>query len=818
MRKKFLVPVAATIGVMSLLVPSGFNANPAQSAPAPAPANDQRYASEIVRKGTLPIVDSIATDGSAIAAKATARAAAADAAAAGAPLAIGAVKPWLGLDDIGGFYYRKNFQLKGLNDKTEVWVAVETLPAPTRGTVVGNSTGTQFLDGDCRNNRAEVTEAQAQYLADQFANNMLPKESAAFSVAPPRDGTNAVVPNPPYDPTGNGERTVVLVDNVRDDNFYDLNNTQGLSFIAGFFSTQLNTFFDRNVMTIDGFDWIHRTGANPPNEPVPGNNCTSAPARPFAYEGVFAHEYQHLLHSYTDPDESTWVNEGLSDYAEVITGYVNAEIPIQQIGFESHTQCFLGFLSQLTDANPNPRARSGPENSLTRWEDQSGAEILCDYGAAFTFMQYANSRYGLAFITALHNGKANGLAAVQEALTAVGDIKTKPLDLVHDWSLMVAVDAILSRGAQLKGPYRKADLTSSGIDASINWDTPEAYSSPGAPSNGSDYVRLRSPEGVYYKAKDIESLSFEGATALPAAPLAWTVDANPPGQAGNAALYSGAADSRDESAVTPITVPAAPAALTFNARWNQEDTWDYGFVQISDDGGSTYKTIPCTDTTANPDPGADSTVVANLPGFTGSSGGWKPQTCDLSGYAGKSVLLAFRTINDGATLGNGEEIPVGLWVDDVNVGTTVVSDGSSLTAFKSVTQTKPVSVAGFYVNLISVSTSNGKGNHDRDDDRDEFDVIAGETKADRAEGDRESTENPENRGDRRTRVKVTVKRVPLTTDFTIKGRAKIRKLIDRKADFVGAVITYDDPTETVQQYAPYKLTVNGVVQPGGGMG
>jgi hypothetical protein len=30
-----------------------------------------------------------------------------------------------------------------------------------------------------------------------------------------------------------------------------------------------------------------------------------------------------------------------------------------------------------------------------------------------------------------------------------------------------------------------------------------------------------------------------------------------------------------------------------------------------------------------------------------------------------------------------------------------------------------------------------------------------------------------------------------------------------------AVISYDDPTETVQTYAPYTLTVDGVSQPGG---
>ena len=76
-------------------------------------------------------------------------------------------------------------------------------------------------------------------------------------------------------------------------------------------------------MTIDAFDWLHRTSANPADEPT-ADLCTSRPARPNLYEGTFAHEWQHLLHYYTDPFETTWVNEGLSDYAQTLTGYVDA--------------------------------------------------------------------------------------------------------------------------------------------------------------------------------------------------------------------------------------------------------------------------------------------------------------------------------------------------------------------------------------------------------------------------------------------------------------------------------------------------------------
>ena len=34
---------------------------------------------------------------------------------------------------------------------------------------------------------------------------------------------------------------------------------------------------------------------------------------------------------------------------------------------------------------------------------------------------------------------------------------------------------------------------------------------------------------------------------------------------------------------------------------------------------------------------------------------------------------------------------------------------------------------------------------------------------------------------------------------------------------VGAIVMYDEPSESIAKYAPYSLTVNGVVQPGGGM-
>ena len=95
-------------------------------------------------------------------------------------------------------------------------------------------------------------------------------------------------------------------------------------------------------MTIDAFDWLHRTGADPADEPT-ADLCTSRPARPVLYEGTFAHEYQHLLQYYTRPGRGQLVNEGLSDFAISLVGYGDPDRPVSETGAESHIYCFQGF-------------------------------------------------------------------------------------------------------------------------------------------------------------------------------------------------------------------------------------------------------------------------------------------------------------------------------------------------------------------------------------------------------------------------------------------------------------------------------------------
>ena len=151
--------------------------------------------------------------------------------------------------------YLKQYTLRAVGKKIEVWVATGQ---------DGTSTATAFPAGDCRNDVAGstvVTDEQAQYLVREFDENMYPKETAAFSTPPDRAGVNTIpgLTIAGLNFAGDGDHTVTLVDNVRDPNFYDFPKNK--SYIAGFYAPIFNQLTDRNVMTIDAFDWLHRTGA-----------------------------------------------------------------------------------------------------------------------------------------------------------------------------------------------------------------------------------------------------------------------------------------------------------------------------------------------------------------------------------------------------------------------------------------------------------------------------------------------------------------------------------------------------------------------------
>ncbi len=126
--------------------------------------------------------------------------------------------------------------------------------------------------------------------------------------------------------------------------------------------------------------------------------------------------------------------------------------------------------------------------------------------------------------------------------------------------------------------------------------------------------------------------------------------------------FGGKADQIDTTLRRTVDLTGKTSAtLSFWTWYDIEKNWDFGFVQVSTDGGATWTSLPIAGTTSVIDPDGMPTIAANLPGFTGSSGGWVQKTFDLSAYAGRTIQLQFRYMTDwGTTM-------AGFYVDDIGV-------------------------------------------------------------------------------------------------------------------------------------------------------
>ncbi|MDG4803436.1 immune inhibitor A domain-containing protein [Micromonospora sp. WMMD980] len=123
--------------------------------------------------------------------------------------------------------------------------------------------------------------------------------------------------------------------------------------------------------------------------------------------------------------------------------------------------------------------------------------------------------------------------------------------------------------------------------------------------------------------------------------------------------YSGADQAwADVKLSRTVTVPNAADAKFW--LWNDyviEDDWDYGFVEVSTDGGATWAerrvydesgALVSTDDGYS-DPNGRMVDFGNKKyGLTGSTGGWRHDYVDLSPYAGQTVQVRLRYATDEA--------------------------------------------------------------------------------------------------------------------------------------------------------------------------
>lgn len=461
-----------------------------------------------------------------------------------------------------------------------------------------------------------LTPAQLSYLLDEFDNTIYPTDTSVFGE--------------PLARGAEGQKTWILIFNIRDEAYYD---PEATTYIAGYFSASESAENNKNIMHIDTYDWVNRTGPDA--------------ARPFLYEGVFAHEFEHLIHFDQDPDEESWVDEGLADLAGFLCGYGHSS---------GHIAYYMVY---------------HPLTSLTFWG--SGLE---DYGASYLFQLYLYEKYGgVPFVSALVQEQANGIEGVQNTLASFGYSQTFD-QIFDDWTIANYLDT------DKKGDKYGYDTLDIGSDADT-WGYTIPYSITnfwwGPPLDApfavpSDYLVGSNPQpytAQYYSFfnKNAATLSLDGDDFAGTLPFSGTYE-----------WYSGAEAWAWRDFHQTFTIPAGGAMLNFMTFFEIEDDWDYGYVEVYDQDAGEWYTLYADGTVDYVAHGQDNPNVppereptayetaGRWHAFTGNSGGWIPVSMDLSPFAGHTIDLFFRTWQDGAfTLQM-------MYVDDISIPELGFSD------------------------------------------------------------------------------------------------------------------------------------------------
>lgn len=124
--------------------------------------------------------------------------------------------------------------------------------------------------------------------------------------------------------------------------------------------------------------------------------------------------------------------------------------------------------------------------------------------------------------------------------------------------------------------------------------------------------------------------------------------------------YSGSANNHQATMIRSIDVPATAATLTMRLAYNIEPGWDYGYVSVSTNGGTSWTNLAAAGITTTANPNGQN--LGN--GFTGSTAGaWRNASFNLAPYAGQTILLRIYYRTDASVF------HWGVVVDDVAIGT-----------------------------------------------------------------------------------------------------------------------------------------------------
>lgn len=318
---------------------------------------------------------------------------------------------------------------------------------------------------------------------------------------------------------------------------------------------------------------------------------------------TLSHEFQHMVHHRYDPNEPSFINEGLSGLAEYIA--------LQDIK-DSFIRSFL-----------NDTGRS------LIWWPESGTTAPY-YGSSFLFSMYLYDRFGADFIRELVKASGNGLNGLDEALLRSG-IGFSADEIFQQWT--AALLAQLLQTSVRDWGYRSFAFPQDGIYRdlkTLSCGTSELHET-------AQYgIRIyNSSCGVPFR------ITVNGNAESPVTAL------NTPG--GTGAWWSGAVNNSMAllSRTFDLTNVSGPVSFEYDITYSIEDGYDYYYLLLTDAQGQVTRLSPSTVTNTDP-------AGQNLgSGTTGRSSGTVHESIDLSLWAGEQIRLTFVYLTDTAGLDDG---------------------------------------------------------------------------------------------------------------------------------------------------------------------
>jgi uncharacterized lipoprotein YmbA len=373
--------------------------------------------------------------------------------------------------------------------------------------------------------------------------------------------------------------------------------------VAGYYSSAdeysklANPFSNEKEMFYINLDWLNRTQDYD------------------FYETVLAHEFQHMIHWYRDRNEETWLNEGLSEFAQEVAGYDPDTV----------------FARTFADE---------PDTQLNDWRETSQPNDV-HYGSAYLFVSYLNQRFGPELIRALVAHPANGMGGLDAVLQAAG-LDLAADDVFADWVIANYADDPNALG--LNGIYGYQNLAQAPprLEATI-----DAYPAKIGPTTVHNYAA----DYYLFKGDGDVTVDFSGATHTRLA-------ATDP-YSGEQMWWGNRGDDSDSRLTRSFDFSqvdaSQPLTLTASMWRDIEIDYDYGYVLASRDG-ETWETLQNQHTTRE-NPSGNSFGDA----FTGPSSEdptgpaqWVTEEFDLSDYAGEeAVWLRFEYVTDDAVTKSG---------------------------------------------------------------------------------------------------------------------------------------------------------------------